>query len=174
VTERIAIRNTMRIVPSRWDWLRSRRAVRALPDQVGMPSPLNVVHRLDAVTGPFAYVRLLGDREAVDALPRPLDPVVIDWAGHLEADAQAVRLVWHPVPVVAFVNNHFAGYGPETVRQLMALTDRVASAKADGEPVDTCVPKRERYLPVRSRTYIGASARSALRTAACVRRSMSP
>ena len=27
------------------------------------------------------------------------------------------------VPVVAFVNNHYAGYAPETVRQLAALTD---------------------------------------------------
>jgi hypothetical protein len=27
------------------------------------------------------------------------------------------------VPVVAFVSNDFAGYAPETVRQLVALTD---------------------------------------------------
>jgi hypothetical protein len=32
------------------------------------------------------------------------------------------------VPVVAFVNNHFARYAPETVRQLMALTDTVPTA----------------------------------------------
>jgi hypothetical protein len=38
-----------------------------LPDQVWMPSPLSVVARLDVVTGPFAYVCLLGDREVVDA-----------------------------------------------------------------------------------------------------------
>jgi hypothetical protein len=32
------------------------------------------------------------------------------------------------VPVVAFVNNQFGGYTPEKVRQLAALTGRVASA----------------------------------------------
>jgi hypothetical protein len=32
------------------------------------------------------------------------------------------------VPVVTFVNNHFAGYAPETLRQLVALTEAVASA----------------------------------------------
>jgi hypothetical protein len=32
------------------------------------------------------------------------------------------------VPVVAFVNNHFAGYTPETARLLVALTDAAASA----------------------------------------------
>jgi hypothetical protein len=31
-------------------------------------------------------------------------------------DAEAIRLLRRRVPVVAFVNNHFAGYAPETVR----------------------------------------------------------
>jgi hypothetical protein len=44
------------------------------------------------------------------------------------ADAQAIRLLRQRVPVVAFVNNYFAGYVPETVRQLVALTDPVATA----------------------------------------------
>jgi hypothetical protein len=48
-----------------------------------MTSPLSVVQRLDAVTGPFAYVRLLGDREAVDALTKTLDHIVIDRAGQV-------------------------------------------------------------------------------------------
>jgi hypothetical protein len=38
------------------------------------------------------------------------------------ADAEAIGLLRQRVPVVAFVNNHFAGYAPETVRQLVALT----------------------------------------------------
>jgi hypothetical protein len=38
-------------------------------------------------------------------------------------DPEAIRLLRRPVPVVAFVNNHFAGFAPETVRQLVALTD---------------------------------------------------
>jgi hypothetical protein len=41
-----------------------------------MPTPHSVVERLDAVTGPFAYVRLLGDRAAVDALTPTLAPLV--------------------------------------------------------------------------------------------------
>ena len=39
-------------------------------------------------------------------------------------DAQAIRMLRQRVPVVAFVNNHFAGYAPETARQLAALTAR--------------------------------------------------
>jgi hypothetical protein len=41
----------------------------------------------------------------------------------VEADARAIRVLRRRVPVVAFVNNHFAGYAPETVRQLAALTN---------------------------------------------------
>jgi uncharacterized protein YecE (DUF72 family) len=93
-----------------------------------MPSPLSVVQRLDVVTGPFAYVRLLGDREAVDALTPKLDHIVIDRSHQVAAEAEAIQLLRQRVPVVAFVNNHFAGYAPETVRQLVALTGPVASA----------------------------------------------
>jgi uncharacterized protein YecE (DUF72 family) len=82
----------------------------------------------DVVTGPFAYIRLLGDREAVDALTPTLDHIVIDRGPEVEMDAQAIQVPRQRVPVVAFVNNHYAGYAPETARQLVALTDAAASA----------------------------------------------
>jgi hypothetical protein len=72
-------------------------------------------------------VRLLGDREAVDALTLSLDHIVIDRGDQVAADAQAIRLLRQRVPVVAFVNNHFAGFAPETVRQLVAHMDPAAS-----------------------------------------------
>ena len=43
-----------------------------------VPSPLTLLDKLDPVTGPFAYVRLLGDRAEVDKLTETLDHVVID------------------------------------------------------------------------------------------------
>jgi uncharacterized protein YecE (DUF72 family) len=104
------------------DCLRRYNAVWVLPDQVWMPTPLSVVERVDVVTGPFAYLRLLGDREAVDALTPTLDHIVIDRGAQVAADAQAIRILSQRVPVVAFVNNHYAGYAPETARQLVALT----------------------------------------------------
>jgi hypothetical protein len=94
----------------------------------GLPNPLSVVERLDVVTGPLAYFPLLGDREAVDALTPTPDHIIIDWGSPVAADAQTIRVRRQPVPVVAFVNNHFAGYAPETVRQFVALTDPAAPA----------------------------------------------
>jgi hypothetical protein len=52
------------------------------------------------------YIRLLGDR-----------------GSQMEADAQAIRVLRQRVPVVAFVNNHFAGFAPETLRQLRSLIE---------------------------------------------------
>jgi hypothetical protein len=54
-----------------------------------MPSPLSLVQKFDAVTGPFAYFRLLGDRAELDA--PTLDHTVIDRAGSDRPDAQAIR-----------------------------------------------------------------------------------
>ena len=54
-----------------------------------MPSPLSVVQRLDVVPGPLASVRLLGDREAVDALTPTLHHIVIDRGDQVAEDARA-------------------------------------------------------------------------------------
>jgi uncharacterized protein YecE (DUF72 family) len=117
----VEVRNKNWMMAALGDCLRRHNAVWVLPDQAWMPSPLSVVQRLDVVTGPFAYVRLLGDREAVDNLTKTLDHIVIDRGEQVAADAEAIRLLRESVPVVAFVNNHFAGYAPETVRHLAAL-----------------------------------------------------
>jgi uncharacterized protein YecE (DUF72 family) len=126
----VEVRNKTWMIPALADCLRRHNAVWVLPDQVWMPSPLGLVQRadLDVVTGPFAYIRLLGDREAVDALTKTLDHIVIDRGPEVEMDARAIQVLRQRVPVVAFVNNHFAGYAPETVRQLVALTDAAAPA----------------------------------------------
>jgi hypothetical protein len=91
-----------------------------------MPSPLYLVQRFDAATGPFGNVRLLGDRKEVDRLTKKLDHIVIDRQDQIEADAEAIKLMAKRVPVLAFVNNHFAGYAPETVRE---LTERLRANK---------------------------------------------
>jgi len=125
----VEVRNKAWMTPALADCLRQHKAVWVLPDQKWMPSPLSLVEKLDVVTGPFAYVRLLGDREAVDALTPTLDHIVLDRSAEVAADAQAIRRLRERVPVLAFVNNHFAGYAPETLGQLAELTtDHQASA----------------------------------------------
>src|SRR5262249_12550146 len=100
----------------------------ALADQAWVPSPLSLVKQFDAVTGLFAYVRLLGDRAEVDKLTDKLDRIVIDREEQIRDDAQAIKLLSERVPVLAFVNNDFAGYAPETIRQLLDVLGREGDA----------------------------------------------
>jgi hypothetical protein len=58
-----------------------------------MPSPLRVVQRLDALAGPFADVRLPGDRGAVHALTPTLNHFVLDRGDQVASDTEAFRLL---------------------------------------------------------------------------------
>jgi uncharacterized protein YecE (DUF72 family) len=115
----VEVRNKQWATSKFTDCLRRHGAAWALADQAWMPSPLQLVRTLDVVTGPFAYVRLMGHREEVEALTTTFDRVVIDRGEQIRADAEAIRLLSQRVPVLAFVNNHFAGHAPQTVRQLL-------------------------------------------------------
>jgi hypothetical protein len=53
-----------------------------------------------------------------------LHQFVNDRGARVAAGAQAIPVLRQQVPVVAFVNNHFAGSAPETARQLVELTER--------------------------------------------------
>src|SRR5207245_8355749 len=103
----------------------ARRAAFALGNQAWMTAAWSLVNKYDMVTGPLAYVRLLGDRTEVDALTKTLDHIVIDRTDQIEADARAIKRLSGRVPVVTFVNNHFAGYGPATVETLKAAIAKV-------------------------------------------------
>jgi hypothetical protein len=68
-----------------------------------------------AITSPARPI-LLGDRPEVDKLTETLDHTVIDRGEQIRANAQAIRLLSQRAPVLAFVNNHFVGYAPDTIR----------------------------------------------------------
>ena len=86
-----------------------------------MPRPLRVAEAIDPVTGPLSYVRLLGDREAIEKITTRWDRVVVDRSAELDETAGVVRDLSRRVPVAVFANNHYAGFAPETVRMLRRL-----------------------------------------------------
>lgn len=101
------------------DLLRARRAALVLVDLPYMPHPLDLGSDLDLVTAEFSYVRLIGDRQAVEAATSTFDRIVLDkgaslerWADWLVEQCARVRETF------AYANNHFAGHGPATIRDL--------------------------------------------------------
>jgi uncharacterized protein YecE (DUF72 family) len=85
-----------------------------------MPTPRQVCERVDPLTGPFALVRLVGDREAIEKITTTFDRVVVDRSSHLAEAASVVEELARKVPVAVFVNNHYAGHAPATARDLQA------------------------------------------------------
>lgn len=114
--------------------LRARGAALVLSDVARLPPPERIAAALDVVTADFAYCRLIGDRRAVEARTRTFDRLVLDRSGRVARMAELVRELLQRVPeVYAFANNHYAGHGPATIRELA----RLVRGEAPGEPEAT-------------------------------------
>src|SRR4051794_19843865 len=98
--------------------LRRHQGALTLTEQKGVPTPAQVAERIDPVTGPLAFVRLIGDREAIEKVATTWDKVVVDRSAELAETAGVIRTLAARVPVSVFVNNHYAGHAPTTVRAL--------------------------------------------------------
>jgi uncharacterized protein YecE (DUF72 family) len=98
-----------------------------LTDMAGMPHGDELESRLDTVTGPWVYVRLLGDRHAIEQITRRWDREVVDHADRLDRWARLLaRMTARGLRSLVYVNNHYAGHAPTTVRR---LRDRYAAIR---------------------------------------------
>ena len=93
-----------------------------LVDLVYMPHPAELAERFDLLTADFTYARLIGDRKKIDALTDTLDHVVLDQSERLEEWAGLVReLMARAKDVYVYANNHYAGFAPDTIRDLVGV-----------------------------------------------------
>lgn len=114
------------------DWYRrpfrdlcaKHRAGVVLVDQAWMPHGDEVLEEFDPVTSGALYVRLLGDREGIEKLTKTWDKVVVDQSARLTRWAKLLSgLAAKGVRSFVYVNNHYAGHAPATVRTLRELID---------------------------------------------------
>lgn len=117
----VEVRNPRWVGGPLLDLLRGRAVSFVLTEQKWMPTPAEVVDRLDAITGPFGYVRLIGDREGIEKVTTRWDRTVLDRSTQLAETALVIKRMAQRVPVYAFSTNHFAGNSPETARELRRL-----------------------------------------------------
>jgi uncharacterized protein YecE (DUF72 family) len=117
----VEVRNPRWVGPQLVEVLRDHRAALTLTEQSWMPRPAKVVETIDPVTGPLGFVRLLGDREAIEKVTTRWDKVVVDRSGDLAETAEVIRSMAERVPVTVFANNHYAGHSPSTVKDLRGL-----------------------------------------------------
>jgi uncharacterized protein YecE (DUF72 family) len=114
-------RNPRWVGPELAEVLRRHRTALTLTLQKWMPRPSGIMAGLDAVTGPLAYLRLIGNREETQKRTATFNRIVLDKSEELADCARSIAELAGRVPVVVFANNHYAGYAPETARELGRL-----------------------------------------------------
>lgn len=118
----VEIRNKDWVGPELLDLLREHRVAFTLIDHPWMSRPSELMRHGDIVTTDFVYVRLLGDRYAIEEVTKTWDKTVVDRGRELvEWSAVVDNLLSRDLKVYTYVNNHFAGHSPETMRQFLEM-----------------------------------------------------
>jgi uncharacterized protein YecE (DUF72 family) len=117
------IRNRNWLTKDYFALLREHHVATALVEHAWLPPIDELIAQHDVATGPHVYVRLIGDREGIEKLTTTWDKVVVDRGQDLQRIAGALRKIARRAELLVFVNNHYAGHGPESCRQLRAALE---------------------------------------------------
>ncbi|MHC5066430.1 MAG: DUF72 domain-containing protein [Planctomycetota bacterium] len=129
----VEVRNKTWIKPELLDMLREHEVALVLVDLLYMPHPADLQKELDLLTTDFTYCRLIGDRKAVDKLTKSFDKVVLDQGARLDRWAELLEKYLARIPqVFAYANNHYAGHGPASIRELAEKMGIDAAGEAGG------------------------------------------
>jgi uncharacterized protein YecE (DUF72 family) len=102
--------------------LRMHGVALALIDQGWMPRPWEMKEELDLITADFTYVRWLGDRKEIEAKTTSWDKTIVDRQGELLEWVNLLKNVHERhIMILAFANNHYAGFGPGTLELFRRL-----------------------------------------------------
>jgi uncharacterized protein YecE (DUF72 family) len=116
----VELRNRAWIDERLLNLLRRHGVALVLVDLSYMPHPADLARRIDPVTADFTYARLIGDRKAVERLTSRLDHIVIDRSDRLDRWAALLRRLLPRVETAyVYANNHYAGFAPATIRELV-------------------------------------------------------
>ncbi len=118
----VEIRNKAWLKQPFVDLLARHGATLTLVDQAWMPHGDEVTPRFDVRTGQDCYIRLLGDRKAIEAVTTTWDEEVLDHTDRMLRWSKLIRgMMKQGVRSLVYVNNHYAGHAPTTVRRLKEM-----------------------------------------------------
>jgi uncharacterized protein YecE (DUF72 family) len=127
----VEIRNKNWLVPQFVEALRERGVALALIDQSWMPRPSEWFEKFDPIIADFTYVRWLGDRKGIEQQTKVWDKIIVDRSGDLAEWVEVLKTVHkRKIQILAFANNHYAGYGPGTIEQFRELWRRQVTTEA--------------------------------------------
>ena len=121
----LEIRNKNWLTPPFVEALRERRVALALVDHVWMPRAKELFNRFDPITADFAYVRWIGDRKGIEEKTKTWDRIIVNRTADLGDWVEVLKKVHErKIQILAFANNHYAGYGPGTIEEFRRLWRR--------------------------------------------------
>jgi uncharacterized protein YecE (DUF72 family) len=125
----IELRNKAWITPRLLELLREHGIALALIDHPWMPPAKDLADKSGWVTADFLYVRLLGDRYAIEEKTKVWDKVIVDRSRELADWENALtRVRKRGEDLFIYINNHYSGHAPETVRAMRKYWERKAAA----------------------------------------------
>jgi uncharacterized protein YecE (DUF72 family) len=137
----VEIRNKNWLVPQFVETLRERGVALALIDQSWMPRPAQWFEKFDPITAEFTYVRWLGDRKGIEELTKVWDKIIVDRKPDLAEWVEVLKTVHkRKIQILAFANNHYAGYGPGTLEQFRKLWQRQVKDETKSRKNETLFP----------------------------------
>jgi uncharacterized protein YecE (DUF72 family) len=121
----VEIRNKNWLVPAFVDALSERHVALALVDHAWMPRPKQLFDRFDPITADFAYVRWLGDRKGIEEKTKTWNKIIVNRTADLGEWVEVLKKVHERrIQILAFANNHYAGFGPGTIEEFRGLWQR--------------------------------------------------
>jgi uncharacterized protein YecE (DUF72 family) len=121
----VELRNRHWLVPRLLDTLRERNVALALIDHPWMPRPREIFSEFDPITSNFTYIRLLGDRKAIEEKTKSWDKTIENRQRELSEWVEIVRQIQaRQIDIFAYANNHYAGHAPATVRQFLEILEK--------------------------------------------------
>ncbi len=131
----IEVRNKGWITEGFLDTLRKKKIALALIDHPWM-TPINqLVAKFDVVTADFTYLRWLGDRKGIEEKTQHWDKIIINREPEMETWIPAMeKLLKQRVTIYGYFNNHYAGFGPGSIRLFHEVWERMHSRAARSAP----------------------------------------
>lgn len=121
----VEIRNRQWLDAKFADTLRERGVALALVDHPWMPRATELFAKFDPITADFAYIRWLGDRKGIEEKTKTWDKIIVNRTADLGEWVEVLKKVHErKIQILAFANNHYAGYGPGTIEEFRGLWRR--------------------------------------------------
>jgi uncharacterized protein YecE (DUF72 family) len=129
----IELRNKYWINNQLLDMLRAKNIALALIDHPWMTPISELVAKHDVVTADFAYLRWLGDRKGIEERTKRWDAVIVDRTREMETWIPIIRmLLKRGINLLGFFNNHYAGFGPGSIKLFHEIWQRLATVNDQG------------------------------------------